>query len=75
MTQGPTDPKELESFLDEFFARQMEEHHIAGAAVSIVKDGELFIAKGYGYADLEKGILIDPEQTIFRIGSVGKVFT
>ena len=53
----------------------MEEHHIAGAAVSVVKDGKLFFAKGYGYADLEKGIPVDPEQTIFRIGSVGKMFT
>jgi len=38
----------------------------------VVKDGKLFFAKGYGYADIEKGIPVDPEQTIFRIGSVGK---
>jgi hypothetical protein len=53
----------------------MEEHGIAGAAVSVVKDGQLFFAKGYGYADIENGIPVDPEQTIFRIGSVGKLFT
>ena len=53
----------------------MEKHHIAGAAVSVVKDGKLFFAKGYGYADLENDIPVDPEQTIFRIGSVGKLFT
>lgn len=73
--QGPTDPAELEAFLDDLFGRQMEEHHIAGAAVSVVKDGKLFFAKGYGYADLEEGIPVDPEQTIFRIGSVTKLFT
>ena len=73
--QGPTDPAEMEVFLDELMAKDMEEYHIAGAAVSVVKDGKLFFAKGYGYADLEKGIPVDPEQTIFRIGSVGKVFT
>jgi CubicO group peptidase (beta-lactamase class C family) len=73
--KGPTDPAELESFLDQLFAKQMEEHHIAGAAVSVVKDGKLFFAKGYGYADLEKRIPIDPEQTIFRVGSVTKLFT
>jgi CubicO group peptidase (beta-lactamase class C family) len=75
LTQGPTDPAELEAFLDELLGSQMEEYHIAGAAVSVVKDGKLFFAKGYGYADLEKGIPVDPEQTIFRLGSVGKVFT
>ena len=73
--QGPTDPAELEAFLDELLGRQMEEYHIAGAAISVVKDGELFFAKGYGYADLENSIPVDPEQTIFRIGSVGKLFT
>jgi CubicO group peptidase (beta-lactamase class C family) len=73
--QGPTDPAELEAFLDELMAKDMEEHHIAGAAVSVVKDGELFFAKGYGYADLENDIPVDPEQTGFLIGSVTKLFT
>lgn len=72
---GPTDPAELEAFLDELIGRQMEEHHIAGAAVSVVKDGKLFFATGYGYADMEKGIPVDPEQTVFRIGSTTKLFT
>ena len=73
--QGPTDPAELEAFLDELLGKEMEENHIAGAAVSVVKDGELILAKGYGYADLAKGIRVDPEQTLFGVGSVGKTFT
>lgn len=72
---GPTNPAELEAFLDELLETQLEEHHIAGAAVSVVKDGKLFFAKGYGYADIENGIPVHPEQTIFHIGSVGKLFT
>ncbi|HSB02610.1 MAG TPA: serine hydrolase, partial [Anaerolineales bacterium] len=50
--QGPTDPAELEAFMDEFFAGAMEQYHIAGAAVAVVKDGKLFFTKGYGYADI-----------------------
>src|SRR5215218_651329 len=73
--QGPTDPAEMKAFLDEELGREMEKYHIAGAAVSVVKDGQLFFAKGYGYADLENKIPVDPEQTMFRIGSVGKLFT
>ena len=73
--EGPTDPAEMEAFLDELIDRQMEENHIAGAAVSVVKDGKLFFAKGYGYADIDKGIPVDPDQTVFSIGSVGKLFT
>ncbi len=72
---GPTDPVEMEAFMDELMKSEMEENHIAGAAVAVVKDGKLFFTKGYGYADLENKIPVDPEQTIFRIGSVGKVFT
>src|ERR1700752_907873 len=73
--QAVTDPAELEAFLGELLGKQMEEHHIAGAAVSVVKDGELFFAKGYGYANIEKSIPVDPEQTIVRIGSVTKLCT
>ena len=73
--QGPTDSRELEAFLDDLIGRQMEEYHIAGAAVSVVKDGKLFFAKGYGYADLEGETHVDPETTMFRIGSVGKTLT
>ena len=73
--RGPTDPAEMEAFLDEFFARTMEEYHIAGAAVSVVKDGGLFFAKGYGYADLENSIPVEADQTLFKVGSVTKLFT
>jgi CubicO group peptidase (beta-lactamase class C family) len=73
--QGPSNPAELEAFLDGLFRKQMEEHGIAGAAVSVVKDGQLLFARGYGYADIENGIPVDPEQTIFRVGSVTKLFT
>jgi CubicO group peptidase (beta-lactamase class C family) len=72
---GPTEPAELEAFLDEELGREMEKHHIAGAAVSVVKDGKLFFAKGYGSADLKNNIPVDPERTNFRIGSTGKLFT
>ncbi|MBE7433283.1 MAG: beta-lactamase family protein [Anaerolineales bacterium] len=73
--QGPTDAAEMEAFMDELFARQMDENHIAGAAVAVVKDGQLFFAKGYGYADLENKIPVDVETTMFRTGSVGKAIT
>ena len=73
--QGPADPAELEAFLDKELDKEMEKHHIAGAAVSVVKDGELFLAKSYGDADLENDIPVDPEQTNFRIGSLAKLFT
>ena len=73
--EGPTDPAELEAFMDAYFAEQMEANHVAGAVVSVVKDGQVFFAKGYGYADVASGKLVDPDTTLFRIASVTKLFT
>jgi CubicO group peptidase (beta-lactamase class C family) len=73
--QGPTDRAEMKAFMDKELGKEMEKHHIAGAAVSVVKNGKLFFAKGYGDANLKKGIPVDPEQTTFRIGSVTKLYT
>ena len=73
--QGPTDPAEVEAFLDGFFADRMDALDVPGAAFVLVKDGEILLAKGYGYTDLEKEIPVDPQTTVFRIGSTSKLFT
>lgn len=75
LQEGPTDPQELEAFLDEFFAERMEESHIPGAVFVLVKDGKIFFTKGYGYADLESQRPVVPDETVFLPGSVGKLFT
>jgi len=56
-------------------ATSMESNHVPGAVVVIVKDGEVFFAKGYGYADLNNKTPVDPATTLFRPGSVSKLFT
>ncbi|MGA9915725.1 MAG: serine hydrolase domain-containing protein, partial [Paraburkholderia sp.] len=43
--------------------------------VIVVKDGELFFAKGYGYQDAAKRVPVDPVKTLFREGSISKLFT
>ncbi len=72
---GPTDPAELESFLDAFIPTQAEVYGIPGTIVSVVKDGELFLAKGYGYTDTRSRKPIVVDQTLFHIGSVTKLLT
>src|SRR5687768_12866954 len=69
---GEKEPGEI---LDPIFAEQMEKLHIPGAVVVVVKDGRIIFTKGYGYADVEKKTPVIPEKTIFRIGSITKVFT
>jgi CubicO group peptidase (beta-lactamase class C family) len=73
--QGPSDPKELEAFIDGIMAVELEANHIAGATISVVKDGQLFFAKGYGYANLKSKAPVLPDRTMFRPGSVSKLFT
>jgi len=73
--RGFRGPAEMEAFVDGVIAAQLESLHIPGAAVAVVADGKLYFAKGYGYADLKKSRKVDPETTLFRIGSVTKLFT
>jgi CubicO group peptidase (beta-lactamase class C family) len=53
---------------------QLEAYHSAGATISVVKDGEPFFSKGYGYADVEAKKKVEANRTLFRIGSVSKLF-
>ena len=66
---------DLEPFLDALIPSQLRNRNIAGAVVAIVKDGQVLLAKGYGYADFaaKKPVLAD--QTLFRPGSISKLFT
>ena len=66
---------DVEAFLDDMLAQQMVDEHIVGTTVSVVKDGELLFAKGYGYADLENKIPVHAKETLFFPGSAGKLFT
>jgi CubicO group peptidase (beta-lactamase class C family) len=66
---------DLESFLDGLMPVQIEHADIAGAVIAVVKDGKLLFAKGYGYSDYEKKIPVSPENTLFRPGSISKLFT
>ncbi|MFL6210050.1 MAG: serine hydrolase domain-containing protein [Pyrinomonadaceae bacterium] len=67
--------QDLETFLDGIVPLQLERDDIAGATVAVVKDGKLLFAKGYGYADYEKRKPVSADETLFRPGSVSKLFT
>ncbi|HXW54573.1 MAG TPA: serine hydrolase domain-containing protein [Candidatus Cybelea sp.] len=68
-------PADLSAFLDGIVPLEIERGDIAGAVVTIVKDGEIFFARGYGFSDFEKKRPVSPEETLFRVGSVSKLFT
>src|SRR5690606_10570762 len=73
--RAPTDAAALGAFLDGVMVAHMRDKHIAGATVSVVRDGELLLSKGYGWANVGERKPVDPARTMFRIGSVTKLFT
>src|SRR5262245_8832636 len=66
---------DVEAFLDGLVPLQIKHDDIAGATIAVVKDGKLLFAKGYGYADVEKKKPVSPQDTLFRPGSISKLFT
>lgn len=66
---------DLGAFLDGYLPIEMDRADVAGATVVVVKDGKLLLARGYGYADTKAKRAVSPESTLFRIGSVSKLFT
>ena len=67
--------EDFETFLDGLIPSQLQNRNIAGAVVSVVKDGQVLFAKGYGYADFEAKKPVLADQTLFRPGSISKLFT
>ena len=66
---------DVHAFLDGFVPMQLEREDIAGAVVLVVKDGAIFFAKGYGYSDVDKRTPVTVDATLFRPGSISKLFT
>lgn len=50
-------------------------NQLPGLTVTIAKKGEIVLSQGFGYADLENKVPVDPATSKFRIGSVSKPFT
>ena len=66
---------EFEAFVDSIIPQQLIDDNIVGATFSAVKDGNIFLTKGYGYRKRHPHIAVDPNSTLFRIGSISKTFT
>ena len=65
---------DVETWLDGYMPYALARGSVAGAVVVVVKDGQVLLQKGYGYADAATRKPVDPETTLFRPGSVSKLF-
>jgi CubicO group peptidase (beta-lactamase class C family) len=69
------DSHDLEAWLDGLLPYALNTGDIAGGVVAVVKDGNVLLQKGFGYADVGRQIPMDPERTMIRAGSTSKLFT
>jgi len=66
---------DADAWLDGYLPYALAQADIAGAVVVIVKDGQVLTQRGYGYADVAARQRVDPATTLFRPGSISKLFT
>lgn len=66
---------DVDAWLDGYMPFALRSNDIAGAVVTVVKDGQVIAARGYGYADIAHRKPVDPATTLFRPGSVSKLVT
>lgn len=69
-----TIPTFITDSLDTYVNRGLQQWQIPGAAVLVVKDGQIVVAKGYGVKELGTNDKVDAN-TLFMIGSNTKAFT
>lgn len=73
-TPAPAVSTRSEAELDSFINATMMTYHIPGVAVSIIKDGEIFFSKGYGWANVGREVPVT-DTTSFMLASVSKTVT
>ena len=66
---------DLDLWLDGYMPFALRTSDIPGAVVTVVKDGQILTTRGFGYADRDKKTPVDPYKTLFRPGSISKLFT
>ncbi|HEY5758502.1 MAG TPA: serine hydrolase domain-containing protein, partial [Steroidobacter sp.] len=69
------DAADLHAWLDGIVPYALDRGRIAGGVIVVVQDGRVILKRGYGYADVADRVPADAERTLFRIGSVSKLFT
>jgi CubicO group peptidase (beta-lactamase class C family) len=67
--------QDVDGWLDGFVPYALKSGDVAGAVVVVVKDGKVLTERGYGYADVASERPVDPKATLFRPGSISKLYT
>ena len=60
--------------LDSAIVAAMREFSVPGAALAVVREGKVERLAGYGCANIERNVPVDPRITVFHVASVSKPF-
>ena len=63
------------NLIQDTLSRFVEEKQIAGCVVRVMRNDEVFYEGSFGYADIEKQVRMNSENTLFPIASMSKVVT
>ncbi|MEO1273590.1 MAG: serine hydrolase domain-containing protein, partial [Myxococcota bacterium] len=80
LTTTPAGAQELptatavRALADTIVPQQLDKHHIPGALIAVVYDGEVLLATGYGVANKDSNTPVT-QDSIFRVGSLSKIVT
>ena len=60
--------------IDDYMKSQMDEQHIPGVSLAVIRKGTVIKSAGYGWTDVENKIPVTAH-TIFQLQSITKTFT
>ncbi len=63
------------AWLDRKASAALKQPGVDGAAVVVVKDGQILLSRGYGLADPASGLKVDPAHTLFPLGAISDAVT
>lgn len=69
------DDQKMAAFFNDRAPRIIEENDIAGIVICLVHNGSIVYSRGFGYSDIDNKVKVDPAKTLFRAGSISKLFT
>ncbi len=71
----PISADDIETFTDSVVRTLMQRDHVMGVTVAVVQGNTPVLVKGYGYDRLSPVRRVDPNNSLFRLGSITKTFT
>lgn len=66
---------DVNTWLDGFMPYALSTSDIVGAVVTVTHNGQIVANRGFGYSNLETRTPVDANTTLFRPGSISKLFT